>query len=91
MFGVQNGPAAFSLPRGSVPVRTVDQPDNVVVVLSAPGPADVADYLRRALPESGFSVLEPNPSQPTFRFRGHGWAGSFTSSATSSAILLRPL
>ncbi len=90
-FGIQNGPAAFALPRGSVPVRTVDQPDTVVVVLSAPDPGDVADYLRRALPESGFSVAQPDPSQPTFRFQGHGWTGSFTGSATSSAILLRPL
>lgn len=86
-FGVQNGPGAFSLPRSSVLTRVVDQPNGVVLVLSAPAPAEVAGYLQRALPAAGF---EAGPTGEAFTFTGPGWSGSFTSSAESSAILLRP-
>jgi hypothetical protein len=86
-LGVRNGPVAFSLPRSAVLVTAVDQPNSVVLVLSAPTPADVAAYLRRALPAAGFRVGAP---ADTFTFTGRGWSGSFTTSAGSSAILLRP-
>jgi hypothetical protein len=65
----------------------VDQPNSVVLVLSAPAPADVAAYLQRALPAAGFHVGAP---ADTFTFTGGGWSGSFTTSAGSSVILLRP-
>ena len=61
--------------------------DRVAVLLSAPAPADVAAYLQRALPAAGFRVGAP---ADTFTFTRGGWSGSFTTSAGSSAILLRP-
>ncbi len=90
MLGVTNGPDAFTVPRGSVLATVVDQPNNVVLVFSTPGPTEVADYLREALPATGFAVTEPVRAE-TFTFRGNGWSGSFTASGGSAAILLRPL
>jgi hypothetical protein len=86
-LGVGNGPVAFSLPRSSVLVTAVDQPNSVVLVLSAPAPADVAAHLQHALPAAGFRVGAP---ADTFTFSGEDWSGSFTTSAGSSVILLRP-
>lgn len=90
VFGVRNGPEGFTVPRGSVLATAVDQPNGVVLILSAPSPTKVAEYLRSALPATGFPVTEPVASL-TFTFRGHGWSGSFTSSGGPAAILLRPL
>jgi hypothetical protein len=88
-LGFTNGPVhEFSLPRTALLSATVDQPNNVTAVLSQPPPADVADYLRRALPATGFAITAEEPTALTFT--GHGWTGSFTASETTSAILLRP-
>ncbi len=89
-LGVRNGPAQFLLPAGTVASMTVDQPNGVVLVVSAPDPTEVADYLRLALPAAGFALTEPAAAE-TFTFRGHGWSGGFTSSEDSAVILLRPL
>lgn len=90
-LGYLNGPAAqFSLPRTAVLQAAVDQTNNVTAVLTAPQPADVADYLRRALPATGFTVTADRPDADTLTFVGHGWSGSFTADGATSAVLLRP-
>jgi hypothetical protein len=90
-FGYLNGPVTqFSLPRNAALVAAVDQPNNVTAVLSTPPPAEVAAYLRRALPAAGFTILSTDASGSAVTFAGHGWRGSFTSDARASAILLRP-
>jgi hypothetical protein len=90
-FGYTNGPVAqFSLPRTSSLVSKVDQPNNVAAVLSRPAPAEVADYLRRALPASGFTINKDDRATVTMTFDGYGWTGSFTGNAGTSAVLLRP-
>ena len=87
-----NGPVEqFSLPRTAVLKAAVDQTNNVTAVLTSPGPAEVADYLRRALPATGFTVTADQPDRDTLTFVGHGWSGSFTATGTTSAVLLRPL
>lgn len=86
-LGVRNGPVAFSLPRSSVLATVVDQPNSVVLVLSAPAPEVVSGYLLRSLPPAGFTV---SSAEETFTFAGHGWSGSYTSSSGSPVILLRP-
>ena len=90
-YGFANGPVAqFSLPRGAYLSSGVDQANNVVAVISEPPPEAVANYLRRALPATGFSIDRDDQATRTMTFHGYGWSGSFTSSASTSAVLLRP-
>jgi hypothetical protein len=90
-LGFLNGPVQqFSLPRTALLSASVDQPNNVTAVLSQPPPTDVADYLRRALPTTGFVITAEGEDGTALTFAGHGWTGSFTASEATSAILLRP-
>lgn len=90
-LGYLNGPAEqFTLPRTAVLQAAVDQTNNVTAVLAAPRPAEVAGYLRRVLPATGFTVTADQPDVDTLTFVGHGWSGSFTATGGTSAVLLRP-
>lgn len=90
-LGFRNGPVQqFTLPRTALVSATVDQTNNVTAVLTQPPPADVADYLRRSLPATGFTITADDPDGPALTFAGQGWTGSFTASETTSAVLLRP-
>ena len=91
-FGYTFGPLdAFSLPRSTVLVTSVDQADNVTAVLSAPSATELAAYLRRALPAAGFAVTAgAGGSGPTLSFAGRGWTGSVTGAGGAAAVLLRP-
>jgi hypothetical protein len=90
-LGFLNGPVQqFTLPRTALLSAAVDQPNNVTAVLSQPPPTDVADYLRRTLPATGFTVTADDPDGAALTFVGHGWSGSFTAADATSAILLRP-
>ncbi len=90
-LGYRNGPVEqFSLPRTAVLQAAVDQTNNVTAVLISPQPAEVADYLRRALPATGFTVTADQPDADTLTFAGYGWSGSFTATGATSAVLLRP-
>lgn len=90
-FGYSNGPTAtFSLPRSTTLMAAVDQPDNVSAVLSAPAPLEVYSYLVQALPVTGFTIEDRDQTTATLTFSGHGWRGSLTGNAGTSAVLLRP-
>lgn len=91
-FGYTSGPLdTFSLPRSTVLVTSVDQPDNVTAVLSAPSAVELAAYLRRALPAAGFTVTAgAEGAGPTLTFAGRGWTGSVTGAGGTAAVLLRP-
>ena len=90
-LGYLNGPVQqFSLPRSTVLTVAVDQPNNVTAVLSRPPGADVAAYLRRTLPVTGFTIVDDDPAGLAMTFTGYGWTGSFTANETTSAVLLRP-
>jgi hypothetical protein len=91
VLGYLNGPTEqFSLPRTTTITTKVDQPNNVVAVISSPSPAEVASYLRRALPAAGFTITADDPAANTMTFSGSGWDGSFTGDGRVSALLLRP-
>lgn len=91
VLGFLNGPVRqFSLPRSAVLSASVDQANNVTAVLSKPAATEVAAYLRRTLPVTGFTVVEDDPAGLAMTFSGHGWTGSFTGNETTSAVLLRP-
>jgi hypothetical protein len=90
-LGYLNGPVQqFSLPRSSVITAGVDQANNVTAVLSWPAANEVAGYLRRTLPMSGFTIVKDDPAAMTLTFTGYGWTGSVTGNETTSAVLLRP-
>jgi hypothetical protein len=90
-LGYLNGPVQqFSLPRSSVLSAAVDQANNVTAVLTRPPATDVAAYLRRTLPATGFAIVDDDPAGLAMTFTGYGWTGSFTANESTSAILLRP-
>jgi hypothetical protein len=90
-LGFLNGPVRqLTLPRTALLSAAVDQTNNVTAVLAQPPPPDVADYLRRTLPATGFTITADDPDGSALTFTGHGWTGSFTASDTTSAVLLRP-
>jgi hypothetical protein len=90
-LGYLNGPIQqFSLPRTVRITTKVDQPNNVVAVVSSPSPTVVTSYLRRALPAAGFEITADNPEANTMTYAGYGWSGSFTAHDQVSAVLLRP-
>jgi hypothetical protein len=90
-LGYLNGPIhQFSLPRAAVIAAKVDQPNNVVAVVSSPSPAELRSYLLRALPAAGFEITADRPTENTLTFASHGWNGSLTGNDRASAVLLRP-
>jgi hypothetical protein len=90
-LGYLNGPIhQFSLPRTAVITAKVDQPNNVVAVVSSPSPEELRSYLLRALPAAGFEITADRPTENTITFAGQGWSGSFTGDDRASAVLLRP-
>ncbi len=90
-LGFTNGPVdQFSLPLSSAVSAMVDQENNVTVVLMQPRAVEVAEYLRRTLPDSGFTITDDDPAALAMTFRGFGWTGSFTGNANAAAVLLRP-
>ena len=90
-LGYLNGPIwQFSLPRTVRITTNVDQPNNVVAVMSSPSPVAIESYLRRTLPAAGFTITADRPDAKSMTFAGYGWTGSFTSDHQASAVLLRP-
>ena len=90
-LGYLNGPVQqFSLPRSSVITASVDQANNVTAVLTSPSATEVAGYLRRTLPRTGFTIVNDDRDGLAMTFTGYGWTGSFTGNQTTSAVLLRP-
>lgn len=90
-LGFRNGPAAaFSVPRTVIWTASVDEPSGVTVVFRRPDATELAGYLRRVLPQTGFQVTQDDPATTTLTFAGYGWHGSFTGAGASSAVILRP-
>lgn len=87
----RNGPAtAFSVPREVVIRTRIDQPSGVTVVFVRPDAHQLAGYLRRALPATGWVITGDDPSASSLTFTGYGWQGSFTGTGHASAVILRP-
>jgi hypothetical protein len=90
-LGFSNGPLdTFSIPTSAVVTDRVDQPNAVTIVMSAPRPAALADYYRRALPAGGFTITADDPATSTLTFAGQGWTGALTGSGDATAVSLRP-
>lgn len=90
-LGFENGPTdRLSLPRGLSLATAADQPNAVTLVISRPTAAELADYLRRTLPQAGFTIDSDLGDGATITFTGFGWSGSFTGAGSSSALVLRP-
>lgn len=88
-LGFGNGQRIL-LPADAVITTKVDQPNVVTVVLSAPSPQSVEDYLRATLPDAGFTIDARSLAEGALTFQGHGWTGGFTGTGATSAIVLRP-
>lgn len=86
-LGFTNAPAGLSVPRGAEISDRVDSANNVTVVMTAPSGLEVADYLRSALPQLGFTIT--GDAQNSLTFEGGGYQGAFTTSRGYSALTLR--
>lgn len=103
-LGFTHGPLqTFSVPQPAYLTASSDQAVLVTLVLAAPTPAQVYDYLLRSLPAAGYTVTGRAPggastgpgststtATPALSFTGHGWTGDFTGAGTTSVITLRP-
>lgn len=95
-LGLSNGPLeSFSLPKAAKVQTSVDQPTVITLVLSAPEATVIADYLRTALPAAGFTIDQDtadgdSSDSPALIFTGHGWTGTFTGAAETSAVAFKP-
>lgn len=89
-LGFTHGPVtAWSLPRAVALIDRVDQPNQVTMVITSPGPQDVVDYLDRALPRAGFH-LEHHREDGTASALiavGHGWRGSVVGASSGRTVL----
>lgn len=89
-LGFTNGPLdTFSLPATLAISTRVDQPNAVTVVITSPTLSGLADYLRRALPATGYEITAQDPAG-TMTFSGHGWTGSVTGDDGVAAVTLSP-
>ena len=92
-LGFVHGPRqAFSVPEDAFVTASSDQSSLVTLVLAAPAPHQVYDYLITALPQAGFTVTGHNGASqtPALSFTGQGWIGNFTGNGSTSAVTLRP-
>lgn len=87
VYGITDGPADFRLPAGLVVLDTMDQPNVVTLVLNPDSAASVADWLRRALPASGYHVDAAGDNSVVFH--GAAWSGAFTADARLAGLTLR--
>lgn len=87
-LGFTHGPAAFTVPTGTVLATSADQDQQVTLVISSPTPADVSAYLVRTLPQTGFTIGRQQAD--AIEFSGHGWSGSFVATGAISAVTLQP-
>lgn len=78
-LGFSHGPVmAWSLPRGSALTGRVDQPNQLTMIVTSPGPEKVVRYLVSALPPAGFTVQEhrEDGAGSALIATGYGWRGS---------------
>lgn len=93
-LGFVHGPLeAFSVPEDAFVTASSDQSSLVALVLAAPAPHQVYNYLMSALPQTGFTITGQNGASqtPALSFTGQGWVGNFTGNGSTSAVTLRPL
>ncbi len=86
-LGFVNAPAGLSIPNGALISDRVDSPNNITVVMTSPDGLTVVEFLRRHLPELGFTIS--GDDQNSLIFEGGGYQGAFTTSAGYSALTLR--
>ncbi|WP_022910807.1 hypothetical protein [Aestuariimicrobium kwangyangense] len=86
-MGLVHGPRTITLPTGLVPVRTIDQPNVVTLILRAANSARVQTHLEQTLPVSGFTV--DARSADSLVFHDATWDGAWTSSAELAGLTFR--
>lgn len=90
-LGFENGPVdRVFVPFGAQVSARVDQPNNVTVVMTAPGATELSAFYRRTASGNGFALTADDAATTTLTFAGFGWTGTFTGDAQASALLLRP-
>lgn len=85
--GFEHGPADFPLPAGLDITYSVDNPNNVTVVIDPAQGEATYRFLRTHLAAAGFTVTADANS--SLVFSGHGWTGAYTASAETAALTLR--
>ena len=89
-FGFTHGPVtAWSLPRSAALTGRVDQPNQLTMVVTSPGPEDVVRYLAGALPLAGFTVEQhrEDGASSALIATGYGWRGSVVGASNGRTML----
>lgn len=86
-FAIEHGPAGFPLPEGLMISYTVDNPNNVTLVIDEGQGDSTYRFLRAHLVGAGFRITADG--QKSLTFDGRGWEGAYTVSATAAALTLR--
>ncbi|MGI8458438.1 MAG: hypothetical protein ACR2LI_10045 [Propionibacteriaceae bacterium] len=87
-LGFADGPQDLSIPRVTSITTASDQKNTVTLVTGAPSAVQLAAYLRRALPTTGFTITgeRVDGATATLTFAGDGWRGSFTGRGDVSGL-----
>lgn len=86
-FAIEHGPAGFPLPEGLMISYTVDNPNNVTLVIDEGQGDSTYRFLRAHLAGAGFRITADG--QKSLTFDGRGWDGAYTVSSTVAALTLR--
>lgn len=78
-LGITNGPVdRILVPQRITVEEVVDQPNVITLVVSQPGGAELAGYLRTQLPAAGWTITAD--ANDSLLFTGFGWDGAYTTS-----------
>ncbi|MGJ6981375.1 hypothetical protein ACSDQ9_12730 [Aestuariimicrobium soli] len=86
-MGLVNGPADVTLPTDLTPVRVIDQPNVVTLIVRAADASRVQTHLEATLPAAGFTV--DASSQDSLLFHDSVWDGAWTSSDELAGLTFR--
>lgn len=89
-LGFTHGPAtAWSLPRSATLTGRVDQPNQLTMTVTGPGPEQVVRYLVEALPPAGFNVEHhrEDGAGSALIATGYGWRGSVVGTSDGRTLI----
>ncbi|MDN5997252.1 MAG: hypothetical protein L0K42_08575, partial [Acidipropionibacterium jensenii] len=86
-FAIRNGPEQLPLPADLMISYTVDNPNNVTLVIDVSQGSQTYRFLRDRLPGAGFTITADR--QQSLTFSGHGWSGAYTVSQDLAGLTLR--
>ena len=85
-LGVENGPSDFFLPADAQFDVSVDQENNVTLMMSPAEGRKILDFLTENLPDYGYEIVDSSPAAVIFSGQ---WQGALSISGELAALTLR--